>query len=486
MDRCPNCGSSVRIGAKFCTTCGFRLPAVEQASPETSSSRSPFATTSSAPAAPSWGQPATPAAASEEQLSAESSTDGPLEPDILDSEVVDDADRADAASAAGDASSPSQTDADQPTAPFTGWPAYGTGFGPRSSQWSEGTPMPDAPPVPQEQPQSVEEVLNAWTASVRRDPPASEISADAGTEGERPSEPRPNPWLSAATATAFVVADDDQQQVHEDTDEAEAEQPAESLAAAGDGDINPGEALGTVDQSSDETTLDLGASDAGEEIEPTATESGSEVDGVDSDAGTDDSLPNGEADFATAFDTVESDAAHAESDEEASPDDATAGEDGEIVTVEAAPEAGQEDLHELDGVMPVPATATDSPKTSVAANADRGSDPGARAAALLSELQALLPALSAAGPELDVSGAIQLLEEARAKAEPDQESFQSLRAAIATAQARPRDVDVMLDLVTRASTIGSMISAHDRYLAAIDAALANLKGEQPQEPAPRW
>lgn len=26
MDRCPNCGAPVRVGAKFCTTCGFRLP----------------------------------------------------------------------------------------------------------------------------------------------------------------------------------------------------------------------------------------------------------------------------------------------------------------------------------------------------------------------------------------------------------------------------------------------------------------------------
>ncbi len=26
MERCPNCGASVRHGAKFCTTCGFRLP----------------------------------------------------------------------------------------------------------------------------------------------------------------------------------------------------------------------------------------------------------------------------------------------------------------------------------------------------------------------------------------------------------------------------------------------------------------------------
>ena len=46
MTRCPNCGSAIRIGAKFCTSCGFRLPGDESV---VAQSRSPFATTSSAP-----------------------------------------------------------------------------------------------------------------------------------------------------------------------------------------------------------------------------------------------------------------------------------------------------------------------------------------------------------------------------------------------------------------------------------------------------
>ncbi len=46
MNRCPNCAAQNRVGAKFCTSCGFRLPA-DSPSPA-SSTRSPFATTSAA------------------------------------------------------------------------------------------------------------------------------------------------------------------------------------------------------------------------------------------------------------------------------------------------------------------------------------------------------------------------------------------------------------------------------------------------------
>lgn len=51
MTRCPNCGSAIRIGAKFCTSCGFRLTVDEPvtASP-VAPSRSPFSTTST----PAW------------------------------------------------------------------------------------------------------------------------------------------------------------------------------------------------------------------------------------------------------------------------------------------------------------------------------------------------------------------------------------------------------------------------------------------------
>ena len=50
MNRCPNCAAQNRDGAKFCTSCGFRLPA--ETPPIVTSDRSPFATTASAPSLP--------------------------------------------------------------------------------------------------------------------------------------------------------------------------------------------------------------------------------------------------------------------------------------------------------------------------------------------------------------------------------------------------------------------------------------------------
>ena len=50
MTRCPNCGAEVREGAKFCTSCGFRLTESEAAPPP---SRSPFAI----PPAGAWTSP---------------------------------------------------------------------------------------------------------------------------------------------------------------------------------------------------------------------------------------------------------------------------------------------------------------------------------------------------------------------------------------------------------------------------------------------
>jgi zinc ribbon protein len=47
MNRCPNCAAQNREGAKFCTSCGFRLPVTS--APTNSSDRSPFATTSTVP-----------------------------------------------------------------------------------------------------------------------------------------------------------------------------------------------------------------------------------------------------------------------------------------------------------------------------------------------------------------------------------------------------------------------------------------------------
>jgi hypothetical protein len=133
---------------------------------------------------------------------------------------------------------------------------------------------------------------------------------------------------------------------------------------------------------------------------------------------------------------------------------------------------------ELDEAQPTPA----------AAGATTSDGSLARATQLVDELRQLLPTLSAVrgvGNASTESVAAEL-ERVRNEHSLQGETFSSLRAAVATAQARPRDVDIMLDLVGRAGAMGDMIAAFDRYQTAIDAAIKALRGEAEDEPAPRW
>jgi hypothetical protein len=86
----------------------------------------------------------------------------------------------------------------------------------------------------------------------------------------------------------------------------------------------------------------------------------------------------------------------------------------------------------------------------------------------LMELAETLPAESAATPsssEVDATG----LDGVIANLQSDDE-LMALRDAVETARQRPRDVDVMLDLVLRADAIAAVIDERDRLKAAIEAA----------------
>ncbi len=70
MDRCPNCDAAVRPNAKFCTSCGFRLPNPEPVLPVEPTDRpegwrSPFSTTSHYETNQSWTAPVPPPPAPE-------------------------------------------------------------------------------------------------------------------------------------------------------------------------------------------------------------------------------------------------------------------------------------------------------------------------------------------------------------------------------------------------------------------------------------
>jgi hypothetical protein len=57
----------------------------------------------------------------------------------------------------------------------------------------------------------------------------------------------------------------------------------------------------------------------------------------------------------------------------------------------------------------------------------------------------------------------------------------SLRSAVETAQQRPRDVDVMLDLVLRADAIATVLEERDRLKQAVERALTGTADEPAAE-----
>lgn len=84
MERCPNCGAPARPGAKFCTTCGYRLPAAVVAPPA-----DPVESSSSS--ASSWPAPPAPAVATDPDASDQASTgDTEAAPASVDDVVIPD------------------------------------------------------------------------------------------------------------------------------------------------------------------------------------------------------------------------------------------------------------------------------------------------------------------------------------------------------------------------------------------------------------
>jgi len=57
---------------------------------------------------------------------------------------------------------------------------------------------------------------------------------------------------------------------------------------------------------------------------------------------------------------------------------------------------------------------------------------------------------------------------------PDSDELTQLRAALDVAASRPRDIDVMMDMVSRAGAIQDLLAERDRYSETIAKALAAL------------
>jgi hypothetical protein len=170
MDRCPNCGATVRVGAKFCTTCGMRLPE-PAATPSTNeeSSRSPFDSTSTV--ASRW--PSRSVYGGTESTTTETAGEAPAAPSDESSVASAEVDTESAVSA-------------EPVEPVSTWGA-----------WTAPTPATPATEDVTETASAEAEAPVSWGASEpASEEPAAEqgLAAEASTEANEVVEEVPASW----------------------------------------------------------------------------------------------------------------------------------------------------------------------------------------------------------------------------------------------------------------------------------------------------
>lgn len=119
-----------------------------------------------------------------------------------------------------------------------------------------------------------------------------------------------------------------------------------------------------------------------------------------------------------------------------------------------------------DPTEPIPVAATQHPSDGV----DRALD-------LIDELRSLIPTLNPLADRTGNSANAAAILSKASTGEADSDALSQLRGVVQTANACPRDIDVMLDLVSRAGAIQDVLAERDRYAAAIAKALAAL-GDQ--------
>lgn len=114
-------------------------------------------------------------------------------------------------------------------------------------------------------------------------------------------------------------------------------------------------------------------------------------------------------------------------------------------------------------------------------------DTQTRAVELIDELRSLIPALGATaavastdvaepgGSTLDREGAIGDVVSDLERATNGIGTSDDLRAVLEAAQSRPRDMDVILDLVARAGSLIDLLDERDRLAVAIERAVSNLR-----------
>lgn len=145
---------------------------------------------------------------------------------------------------------------------------------------------------------------------------------------------------------------------------------------------------------------------------------------------------------------------------------------------EAGPSAAEPDDAAAAAVEPLDA---EGPMAAPEPAAPGGARAGAaeRAIALVDELRVLLAeAVAAGGGEIDAGSIASALEEAVGFRHEDwTDETAALRAALASARERPRDIDTLLTLSDRVPAMLDLLDGHDQLVAAVGTAVGALRRE---------
>lgn len=453
MQTCSNCGAAARPGAKFCTSCGARLPIVP-----TSDSAGWAANGDQAPqpspwgAAPTNGQSSAPAepanvtasAGGDQPVSASDIVSGGTPSAWGQSSGDDQSERSDATGASTSGSSPSwtwgQAQADETTQDDTVSAAP-----PETSDDSAASNAPS-------------NWISSWTGPASDTDARDETAASDTETAPAPPTNDASGWTAPASDTASTDTASSEPAASDtaETDEAIAgEQPE---AQNGDPDARP-EWMRNL--ASDTATAPDGPAPSGE-------------DARSGDAAPAAPEPVAESDQPGAG-AASSDATTADAGAKSQPADSimvASASDDEGATLAGDGQTG-------GAVVSAPAAGEDTTATS-AAMTGPSSDALAEAQGLLDRLRDLLPALAApaaaAAPTVDTAGITDQLQQAvdqNAKAE-----FDDLRSVLEAAKERPRDVDTMLNLVAKIDPMLDLLHAHGNLLTTISTAVAQLRDQR--------
>jgi len=418
MNDCPNCGSPVRPGAKFCTTCGFRLAEGDSSDWAAAEQEQPTFDPVGSLAASAWADARQPAPDQSATSAADdSATDAPV--------------------------------ADRPAADAWNDPTW---------QVETTVPSTDAAAV------MTDDQATEQPAATGDSDRAADWAAPAAASADAEAEPLPGDVRSFS----FEQADEPpaaDRQVNESTEEPaslasdQGEQPApvSSTDSADQPDhmdqADTAGPLSSTEEQADDAWRPTRGADEGDALAIDEDELASAVEAM--------AAPDERDPFAPDAGTTTNDAAWMR-DADAS---------AAVVAEETAWDEDQETAQPAwDDVQETAALATATTAATVVAP-----ESWIRANQLFDELRDLMLELAASPPAEGEADRAEISRElAAVQPSEDDDDFADLRQAVQAARDRPRDIDTMLDLSLRLDSIGRLLDEHDRAMQAIDRAVMAL------------